>query len=70
MTETATKQTKFLNREEAVAELYRLRAELAEATRDLSEDEYEALVERITHEVNEGLRAHVLRSRGESVEND
>lgn len=68
MAQTATSQIKPLTREEAIAELYRLRAELAEATRDLSEDEYEALVAQITDEVNEALRVHVLRSRGESAE--
>ena len=64
-----TNEITFRNRGEAIAELYRLRAELAEATRDLSEDEYEALIARISDRVNDRLHARVLRGRGEHVEN-
>lgn len=54
-------------REETIAEFYRLRAEVAEATKDLTEEEYEALVEDLTRQVNEGLRQHVRQSRGDSL---
>lgn len=56
MGETATNQTTALMREEAVVALRRLHADLAEATSELSEDEYEALVARIAEELNEALR--------------
>lgn len=55
-----------LTREEAVACFRRLQAELAEATKDLSEEGREALADRITQEVNAALRARVRESRGES----
>ena len=65
MAEAATEQTKPRTREALAAEWRRVQAEFAEATKDLSEDEYEALVERLTNEVNDRIRRHVLRSRGE-----
>ena len=65
MSDTITTEKPPRPREEAVAEFYRLRAEIAEATKDLTEDEYEALVEDLTRRVKEGLRQHVRQSRGE-----
>lgn len=65
MSEATTTDTRRLTREEAVAELLRLRAEIAEATKDLTDDEYEALVDDLTRDVDDGLRDRVRRSRGE-----
>ncbi len=67
MSQTTTTEKRRFTREEAVVELRRLRAEYAEATKDLSDDEYEALVEDLTRRVNDGLRARVRKSRGENV---
>ena len=67
MSQTIATRQKQCARAEAAEELRRLRAEFAEATTDLTEDEYEALVEDLTRRVNDGLRAHVRKSRGESV---
>ena len=55
------------DREVTVEAFFRLRAEIAEATKDLTEEEYEALIEDLTHKVNEGLRRYVRESRGEDV---
>ena len=66
MSDTITTEKPPRTREEAVAEFYRLRAEIAEATKDLAEDEYEALIEDLTRQVKEGLRQHVRQSRGEA----
>ena len=65
MSETTTTDQRRLTREEAVAEFHRLRAEIAEATKELTDDEYEALVEDLTRAVDDGLRKRVLESRGE-----
>ncbi len=65
MSDTITTEKPLRTREEAVAEFYRLRAEIAEATKDLTEDEYEALIEDLARQVKEGLRQHVRQSRGE-----
>ena len=67
MSQTAPKdQTKPLTREEAVARLRRIRAALAEATKDLTDEELEALIERITRRVKAGLAEHVRKGRGET----
>lgn len=67
MSDTIATKNPPRTREEAVAAFYRLRAEIAEATRDLAEDEYEALIEDLTRQVKAGLRQHVRESRGEAV---
>ena len=51
--------------EETIAESYRLRAEIAEAAMDLTGKEHGALVENLTHKVNEGLRRNVRGIRGD-----
>lgn len=53
--------------DEAVQELRQLRTELADATKDLSVEEYDALVEDLTHQVDDALRVRVRASRGETA---
>ena len=65
MSQTITTDQEQLTRQEAVDELRRLRAEFAEATGELSTDEYEDLVERVTRRVDDGLRERVRQGRGE-----
>lgn len=55
-----------LSPEEALAELERIRANIAEDLKDLTPEEQEALFDQWIEDVNEGLRQVVLRSRGEN----
>lgn len=67
MLDGSTTEQPPLTRDEAIEQLRRIRADFAEAMKDLTADEYEALVESLTHQVNEGLRRHVRESRGDAV---
>lgn len=68
MSDTMTTATPRRIREEAVADLRRLRTEIAEANPDLSDEDWDALAERWTADVNAALANHVRRSRGEPEE--
>jgi hypothetical protein len=61
-----TTEKRRFTREEAVAELRRLRAEIAEANPDLTDEDWDAIAERWTADVNAALADHVRRSRGET----
>jgi hypothetical protein len=63
--DTTTTERQRRIREQAAKELRRLRAELAEATSDLNDEEYEDLFENVAHRVDDGLRERVRRSRAE-----
>ena len=52
--------------EEVMAELRRLRAQIRADNPDMTEADWEAFADRLAAEVNDGLRAHVRKSRGES----
>lgn len=67
MSDTITTEQPARTVDEAVEDLRQIRAAYAEATKDLTEDEYEALVADLTRRVKDGLREHVRRSRGEIV---
>ena len=59
MAQTIPTRQATSNRDEAAERFRRLQAELAEATKDLSEPEREDLADRLTREVNAGLAARV-----------
>jgi hypothetical protein len=65
VSQTTTTEKRQFTREEAVAELRRLRAEIAEANPDLTDEDWDALAERWTADVNAALADHVRESRGE-----
>lgn len=65
MSDTVTTETPTRTREEAVAEFYRLRAEIAEANPDLTDEDWDALAEWWAADVNAALADHVRRGRGE-----
>jgi len=52
--------------DEILADLQRLRAELRANNPDLSDDDWDALADRWAADVDEGLRAVVRKSRGET----
>lgn len=54
-----------LEGDQAIAVIDRLRAEIAAANPDMSDQDWNAFAERWAEEVNEGLRRHVRRQRGE-----
>jgi len=62
---TISTKKRRLSPEEALAELERIRANIAEDLKDLTPAEQEALFDRWIEDVNDGLRQVVLRSRGE-----
>ena len=66
MSETIATTQKQRSREEAVEELRRLRAEIAEANPDLTDEDWDALAERWAAEVKAALADHVRKSRGET----
>lgn len=68
MSDTSTITTPRRTGEEAVAELRQLRAEIVEANPDLTDEDWDALAERWTADVNAALANHVHRSRGEPDE--
>ena len=63
MSETITTGKRQFTREEAVAELRRLRAEVVAANPDLTDEDWDALAERWAADVNPALADHVRRSR-------
>lgn len=67
MSNTVTTEQPTLTYDEAVEQLRQIRAAYAEATKELTDDEYEALVEDLTRRINDGLRERVRKSRGETV---
>jgi hypothetical protein len=60
-----TEQLERMDRKEAVARFREIQAEIAEALKDLTEEEYETLINELTDEVNAALADIVRRSRGE-----
>lgn len=65
MNQPVQNRTTASDRAEAVAELRRLRAEIAADHPTLTDEDWDALAERAASEVNEALRDHVRTSRGE-----
>ena len=63
MSQTApAAQDMHMTREEAVATIRRIRAEIAEQTKDLTDDEKEALVEELSRDIKSGM-AERLRTK-------
>lgn len=58
-----TKQTETMTADEALVRLRQLRAEFAEATKDLTDEEREALIDRWADDVRDGLAERVRKSR-------
>ncbi len=63
---TTTAQTEQSSREATVALFREVQGEVAEALKDLSEQEYESLIAELTRDVNAALADWVRRSRGEA----
>lgn len=51
--------------EEALAEFRRIQANIRAANPDMTDDDWDRLGDEWADEVNEGLRRHVRRTRGE-----
>ena len=68
MAQTAPKdQTETITRDDAVARMRQLRAEIAELNRDLSDEEKEAITARLAREVKAGMAERArkrLQGRG------
>ena len=63
MSRTASaEQTTPMSREEAVATILRIRAEIGEQTKDLTDEEKEALVDELSRDIKAGM-AERLRKR-------
>ncbi|MGH2532384.1 MAG: hypothetical protein ACRDJW_08765 [Thermomicrobiales bacterium] len=62
----ATKQTETMTADEALTSLRHPRAEFAEATKDLTDEEREALIDRWADDVRSGLAERVRKSREKS----
>ena len=66
MAKTAPKdQTEDLTREQAVARIHQLRAELAEANPDMTDEDWDALAERWAAAVKAGLAERMRKLRGD-----
>ena len=64
MAQTAPKdESATLTREDALARIYRLRAEIAAENPDMTDEDWDALAERWAAEVKAGLAKRVRKSR-------